>query len=54
MSMIVVFCACDSEGKREFTDTEIDDLKNADIGLLRALSEKAIEISGLGDDSGND
>lgn len=54
MQQVVCWCACDESGKREFGD---DDLalvqKEVDMPVIRAVSDAAMDASGLKDSPGN-
>lgn len=50
LARVCCFCACEENGERIWTDAEVSHARSVDIDILRAVAEKALEVSGLGDD----
>lgn len=51
-ALMVCICHCDESGRRTYSDEQIDYIKEeASIGYLKEFTEKALEVSGLGDDA---
>lgn len=54
LSRVCCYCACDENGARTFSDSDIEYLRTeADFSVVKAVAEAAMKHSGLGDDSGN-
>jgi len=55
LSLVCCFCVCDESGERCYTDDQVDHIRdNAPFFLVKSLGEAALDLSGMGDDSGND
>jgi hypothetical protein len=51
-ALMVCLCLCDENGKRVYSDDQIEEIREeASIGYLKEFTEKALEVSGLGDDA---
>lgn len=55
LSRVCCFCACDEDGDRLFKDGDLDRVReDVPFSRVKALAEAALDLSGLGDNSGND
>lgn len=54
LSLVCCFAQCDESGARVWADDDLDTIREeGDFPAVKAIAEKALEVSGLGDDSGN-
>jgi hypothetical protein len=53
MSFACLLCCCDKDGSRIFADEDREEVQRMPLPLMRAVSEAVMNVSGMGDDSGN-
>ena len=54
LSVVCCYCACDETGARLFTDDDLQQIREeADFAMVKAVAEAALDLSGLGDHTGN-
>ena len=51
-AILVCLCHCDAQGARTYQDAQLDEIKEeASFAYLQEFTQKALEISGLGEDA---
>lgn len=55
LSRVCCYCACDADGSRIWSDEDLETIRaDADFSAVKAVAEKALALSGLGESLGND
>ena len=50
IARVCCYCACEPNGDRLWSDDDLAEVSDVELPILRAVAEKAIELSGLADE----